>query len=137
MNESQLLILYFSVFIVTYTAARKIKKWFKDGVQLHDEREENKYKELLKQAMKERKYHVYARLLQEHSGVTRYKWKAIGGKKGDGRTRDNCCRAHGRIFYWDHSKNKNPARDDNGNPIHPGEMAGCRCTAVPYVDRII
>lgn len=132
MNELQLLIVLVSVFIVTYKAASKFKKWCTPDVNL----EEQKLKASLKKALDENKLHVYKQLMYEDAGVEKYRWKAIGGKKGDGRTRDNCCRAHGRIFYWDHSKNKNPARDDNGNPIHPGEMTGCRCQAIPIVDRI-
>lgn len=69
-------------------------------------------------------------------GIETYRWKAIGGKRGDGRTRDEHRQAHGKIFFWDQSKNKNPVRNGDGQPVHPGQDFGCRCQAVPIVDSI-
>lgn len=69
-------------------------------------------------------------------GIEKYKWKAIGGRAGDGRTRQSHKHAHGKVFYWDHSKNKNPVRDGEGRPVHPGQDFGCRCQARPIVDSI-
>jgi len=79
-------------------------------------------------------------LLYLDAGVTQYKWRAIGGKAGDGRTRDSHAEAHGKIFYWDKDKGPNGAlkpRNGEGNTVNPGEDFGCRCQAVPIVDRII
>ena len=70
----------------------------------------------------------------ENAGISQYRWKAIGGKAGDGRTRDSHRAAHGKIFFWDQSLNENPVRDEKGNPQHPGTEFNCRCQAVPIVE---
>lgn len=70
------------------------------------------------------------------AGIEQYRWKAIGGKRGDGRTRDEHRQAHGKIFFWNHAKNKNPVRNDQGQPVHPGQDYGCRCQAIPIVEEI-
>lgn len=70
------------------------------------------------------------------AGIEKYRWKAIGGRAGDGRTRDEHKHAHGKIFFWDHSKNRNPVRNADGKPVHPAEDFGCRCQAIPIVDSI-
>lgn len=72
----------------------------------------------------------------QKAGIEKYRWRAIGGKSGDGRTRDAHMEAHGKEFFWDHSKNKNPVRNSEGQPVHPGEDFGCRCQAIPIVEEI-
>jgi SPP1 gp7 family putative phage head morphogenesis protein len=59
------------------------------------------------------------------ANIRKYRWKAIGGKRGDGRTRDAHMEAHGKEFFWDHSKNKNPVRNSEGQPVHPGQDFNC------------
>jgi len=76
-------------------------------------------------------------LLYLDAGVTRYRWSAIGGKAGDGRTRDSHANAHGKIFYWDKDRGPKGAlkpRNAEGNTVNPGEDFGCRCRAVPIID---
>lgn len=73
------------------------------------------------------------------AGIEKYRWKAIGGSSGDGRTRESHMEANGKEFFWDHAKNmNNPFRVVNGEgqPVHPGEDFNCRCQAVPIVDEI-
>lgn len=54
------------------------------------------------------------------AGIVEYEWRATGGESGDGRTRENHRKKHGKIYRFD----KPPA--DTG---HPGEDFQCRCTA--------
>jgi SPP1 gp7 family putative phage head morphogenesis protein len=72
----------------------------------------------------------------QNVGLDRYMWQAIGGRAGDGRNRPTHRAAHGRIFFWDHSKNRNPVLNDNGQPVHAGEDWNCRCNSRPVVERI-
>jgi SPP1 gp7 family putative phage head morphogenesis protein len=71
------------------------------------------------------------------AGIEKYKWRAIGGRSGDGRTRDEHMKASGKEFYWDHSKNLNPVLNSDRVPVHPGEDFGCRCQAIPIVEEIV
>ena len=59
------------------------------------------------------------------AGIEKYRWSAIGGRRGDGRTRDAHMDASGKEFFWDHSKNRNPVRNSEGRPVHPGEDFNC------------
>ena len=80
------------------------------------------------------------KLLYLDAGVTRYKWKAIGGKAGDGRTRDSHAEAHGKIFYWDKPVGPNgdlKPVNSKGEPVNPSVDFGCRCQAIPIVDKIV
>jgi SPP1 gp7 family putative phage head morphogenesis protein len=70
------------------------------------------------------------------AGIEKYRWKAIGGRRGDGRTREEHMNAHGKEFFWDHSKNQNPVRNSKGQPVHPGIDFGCRCVAIPIVEEL-
>ena len=70
----------------------------------------------------------------ESVDITQYRWHAIGGKAGDGRTRDEHKRAHGKIFNYDLSGN--PVRDAKGKPVNPGEDFGCRCVDEPVLEEI-
>lgn len=72
----------------------------------------------------------------QETGIEKYRWKAIGGSRGDGRTRDEHMDAHGKVFFWDHSQNPNPVRNSKGTPVHPGQDFGCRCQAVPIVESL-
>ena len=79
-------------------------------------------------------------LLYLDAGVTRYKWKAIGGKAGDGRTRDSHAEAHGKIFYWDKPVGPNgdlKPVNSKGEPVNPSVDFGCRCQAIPIVEKIV
>ena len=78
-------------------------------------------------------------LQYQEVGIDRYRWKAIGGRSGDGRTRDEHRQAHGKIFYWSRDVGPNGARkpiDTDGVAKNPGESFGCRCQAIPIVDKI-
>lgn len=62
------------------------------------------------------------------AGIDRYRWKAIGGRSGDGRTRDEHRQAHGKIFYWSKDVGPNGARkpiDTDGVAKNPGESYNC------------
>lgn len=78
-------------------------------------------------------------LLYVDAGVTMYRWSAIGGKAGDGRTRDSHAAAHGKLFYWDKDVGPDGARkpiDTDGKAKNPGMAFACRCRAVPIIERI-
>jgi SPP1 gp7 family putative phage head morphogenesis protein len=76
------------------------------------------------------------------AGIEKYRWKAIGGNRGDGRTRDDHMDAHGKEFFWDHQKNLADPKirpfivyqDDV--PQHPGTAFNCRCVAIPIVEEL-
>lgn len=72
----------------------------------------------------------------QEAGIEKYRWRAVGGKSGDGRTRENHMEAHGKVFYWDHSKNPNPVRNSKGEPVHPRQDFGCRCDAIPIIEEL-
>lgn len=74
------------------------------------------------------------------AGIEKYRWKAIGGSRGDGRTRDSHMQAHGHIFYFDRDKNDEgifkPTQEGTGKFVNPSQSWSCRCQAVPIVDEI-
>jgi SPP1 gp7 family putative phage head morphogenesis protein len=72
----------------------------------------------------------------ENVGIDRYQWQSIGGRAGDGRTRKAHRDAHGKIFYFDQSKNANPVRNAKGEPVHPQVDWNCRCVCRPVVEVI-
>jgi SPP1 gp7 family putative phage head morphogenesis protein len=73
------------------------------------------------------------------AGIDKFRWKAIGGSRGDGRTRDSHMDAHGKIFYFDRDRNDDgiskPVNGD-GRTVNPGQDFGCRCQAIPIVDEL-
>lgn len=72
-------------------------------------------------------------------GIRTYRWKAIGGRRGDGRTRESHMEAHGKIFYFDKPVGPNGDRkpkDTDGKYKNAGEPFGCRCQMIPIVDEI-
>ena len=73
------------------------------------------------------------------SGIEKFRWKAIGGSRGDGRTRESHMHAHGHEFYFDKDRNdKGISKPVNGKgvTVNPGEDFGCRCQAVPIIESI-
>jgi SPP1 gp7 family putative phage head morphogenesis protein len=73
------------------------------------------------------------------AGIQKYKWQAIGGKRGDGRTRDSHRQAHGKVFFWGKPVGPDGALkpvNGEGKPVDPGIDFQCRCVAVPIVETI-
>jgi SPP1 gp7 family putative phage head morphogenesis protein len=73
------------------------------------------------------------------AGIEKYRWKAIGGSRGDGRTRESHMRANGLIFYFGRDRNDDGISkpvNARGQATDPGIDFGCRCQAVPIVESI-
>lgn len=73
----------------------------------------------------------YRREKSLSAGLRKYKWSAIGGKSGDGRTRDRHKELHGKVFTF----GEPPIVDaKTGRRAEPGEDFNCRCVAIPVME---
>lgn len=70
---------------------------------------------------------------QKALGITKYIWRAVGGKAGDGRTRERHRQLHGKTFSWDEP----PVMNKKGDRGHPGDDYQCRCYAEAVLDDLI
>lgn len=73
------------------------------------------------------------------AGIEKYRWKAIGGSTGDGRTRESHMHANGKIFYFGRDRNDEGISkpvNGKGQTVDPGIDFQCRCVAVPIIEEI-
>lgn len=80
----------------------------------------------------------------ESLGLRWYVWRAVGGSKGDGRTRSSHKSMSGVLVSWDdppapedlfprYTKSGRPYRNTLGH-YHAGQCPNCRCYPAPIVD---
>lgn len=76
---------------------------------------------------------------QQQLGVSRFKWRTTGDERVRGDPSGKYPDADSSHYEWDGQtfSYDDPPKDENGNPVMPGEPILCRCWAEPILDDIL
>lgn len=76
---------------------------------------------------------------QKELGVSKFRWRTVGDERVRGDPSGKYPDADSSHYDWDGEvfSYDDPPRDEDGNPVLPGEPILCRCYAEPVLDEIL